>query len=531
MNPFVIFIIFIPILSFILLLVNFILAPHKPYREKITPFECGYHSFLAQTRAQVTISFFLFGLLFIIFDLEIVLIYPLTVSFYLNGTYGIFVAITFILLLGVGFVYEVGYDALKISTKQENYSQLEFMNKSLEFMNKSLTSCALNTNLQPLNSCASVTGYGFAHTNLKSSVIYSFIDPNPNNFRKIILVYFVYFILNIFNNWINRFIDRLALSPNVFKNNTIICIIKLFLNKFLDIINTNSVNFSLKKFSNNIDKFICNLFTYIAYFYCRNTTFFWVFNLFLITNVFALRYYIPQDETLYKDIFILNTFLITLQLCLTFYVYLNYVICPKNNIYVKLINIVLCLLIFSSLIVIIVFLVKIIPYIVKMFGGYSQNKGSGNNNGGPSNNNGGPSNNNGGPSNNNGGPKPDDDYTYTSAKRKRKKKVNDDRDNNDSHKDTNPDENETQESKNEHQIIQDPFDQLEFAAKQTDQNRAAELEIAAKQRDKKKRRADYDKERRANQTQEQKRWTNENHRKRRQERREREREKNKKEKE
>lgn len=120
MSPLIFFFLFIPILSMILLLVNFIFAPHKPYREKKTPFECGYHSFLAQNRNQFTILFFIFALLFLIFDIEIVLIYPFTVSSYFNGGYGYFGTIIFVLILALGFVFEIGKNALKIDTKQIN---------------------------------------------------------------------------------------------------------------------------------------------------------------------------------------------------------------------------------------------------------------------------------------------------------------------------------------------------------------------------------------------------------------------------
>lgn len=131
MSSLVFFLIFIPILSLILLLVNFFFAPHKPYREKKTPFECGYHSFLAQNRNQFTILFFIFALLFLIFDIEIVLIYPFTVSSCFNAGYGFFVAIIFILILALGFVYEIGKDALKIDTKQDNKSY-SFVRTKLE---------------------------------------------------------------------------------------------------------------------------------------------------------------------------------------------------------------------------------------------------------------------------------------------------------------------------------------------------------------------------------------------------------------
>ena len=112
------FLIFIPILSFILLAFNFLLAPHNPYKEKKTPFECGYHSFLSQNRTQFTISFFIFALLFLIFDLEIVLIYPYSVSSYANNIYGLIVMIIFTLIVTVGFIFELGKNALKIESKQ-----------------------------------------------------------------------------------------------------------------------------------------------------------------------------------------------------------------------------------------------------------------------------------------------------------------------------------------------------------------------------------------------------------------------------
>lgn len=118
MSSIIFFLIFVPILSVILLAVNFLLAPHNPYKEKKTPFECGYHSFLSQNRTQFTISFFIFALLFLIFDLEIVLIYPYSVSSYANNIYGLIIMIIFTLIVTVGFIFELGKNALKIESKQ-----------------------------------------------------------------------------------------------------------------------------------------------------------------------------------------------------------------------------------------------------------------------------------------------------------------------------------------------------------------------------------------------------------------------------
>ena len=112
------FIIFIPILSLVLLFVNLLLAPHNPYQEKDSVFECGFHSFLGQNRTQFSVSFFIFGLLFLLFDLEIILIYPYSVSGYNNDIYGLAIMMIFFVLLTLGFIFELGKNALTIDSRQ-----------------------------------------------------------------------------------------------------------------------------------------------------------------------------------------------------------------------------------------------------------------------------------------------------------------------------------------------------------------------------------------------------------------------------
>ena len=112
------FFIFIPLLAIILLAINLIFAPHNPYQEKDSAFECGFHSFLGQNRTQFSISFFIFALLFLLFDLEIVLIFPYAVSAFTNGIYGLLIMFVFFLVLTVGFAFELGKNALKIDSRQ-----------------------------------------------------------------------------------------------------------------------------------------------------------------------------------------------------------------------------------------------------------------------------------------------------------------------------------------------------------------------------------------------------------------------------
>src|ERR1700754_4646311 len=112
------FFVFIPILAVLLLLLNFIFAPHNPYEEKNSVFECGFHSFLGQNRSEFSISFFIFALLFLLFDLEILLIYPYVVSSYVNSIFGLIIMLIFFLVLTVGFAFELGKNALYIESKQ-----------------------------------------------------------------------------------------------------------------------------------------------------------------------------------------------------------------------------------------------------------------------------------------------------------------------------------------------------------------------------------------------------------------------------
>src|SRR3989337_2329817 len=116
------FFVFIPLLAIILLAVNLIFAPHNPYQEKDSAFECGFHSFLGQNRTQFSVSFFIFALLFLLFDLEILLVYPYSVSSYNNDIYGLIIMIVFFILLTLGFIFELGKNALSIESKQTSLS-------------------------------------------------------------------------------------------------------------------------------------------------------------------------------------------------------------------------------------------------------------------------------------------------------------------------------------------------------------------------------------------------------------------------
>ena len=122
--------IFVSILTLIFLLLNFVLAPHKPYQEKYNIFECGFHSFLGQNRTQFGIKFFIFALVYLLLDLEILVIYPFGLSSYENETYGLIIVLLFTGIITAGFVFELGKNALKIDSRQSS----DYLKKTTSFV-------------------------------------------------------------------------------------------------------------------------------------------------------------------------------------------------------------------------------------------------------------------------------------------------------------------------------------------------------------------------------------------------------------
>lgn len=131
MNTITLFLIFIPILVLILLGLNLLLAVHRPDAEKVSPYECGFSPVYGQTRNPFSISFYLVGILFLVFDIEILFVYPLASSLYSVQSYGFWILVIFFLILTLGFIYEFASGALYFTDKRSN-----IINKSGFFRRK-----------------------------------------------------------------------------------------------------------------------------------------------------------------------------------------------------------------------------------------------------------------------------------------------------------------------------------------------------------------------------------------------------------
>jgi NADH-quinone oxidoreductase subunit A len=83
---------------------NSVIGPRRMARHKQDPYECGLPSEIKRGM-RFGISFYLIAMLFILFDIEVVFLYPIAVELRAYGTYALAETIVFIVLLFVAFVY------------------------------------------------------------------------------------------------------------------------------------------------------------------------------------------------------------------------------------------------------------------------------------------------------------------------------------------------------------------------------------------------------------------------------------------
>jgi NADH-quinone oxidoreductase subunit A len=85
-------------------LINGVLGPRRPGAVKSEPYECGLPSDV-QRSFRFGVSFYLVAMLFILFDIEVIFLYPVAVQLDAFGTFALVETIVFIFLLLVAFVF------------------------------------------------------------------------------------------------------------------------------------------------------------------------------------------------------------------------------------------------------------------------------------------------------------------------------------------------------------------------------------------------------------------------------------------
>jgi NADH-quinone oxidoreductase subunit A len=104
---------YVPVLLFTVVAIGFaavtigastILSPRRLSARKLEPYECGVEP-VGSARQRFKIHFYLVAVLFILFDIEVVFLYPWAVAYRQLGLFGLVEMALFILILFVGYVY------------------------------------------------------------------------------------------------------------------------------------------------------------------------------------------------------------------------------------------------------------------------------------------------------------------------------------------------------------------------------------------------------------------------------------------
>lgn len=105
------------VLAIALLSLSKLLGPFRPNKNKLDPYESGMDP-VGDAADRYSIAFYLVAMEFIVFDLEVVFIYPWAVSFLEHGVGTLIAMVVFILILFVGLLYTVKVGTLDWDMKK-----------------------------------------------------------------------------------------------------------------------------------------------------------------------------------------------------------------------------------------------------------------------------------------------------------------------------------------------------------------------------------------------------------------------------
>ena len=91
----------------VLILLSALLGPRRPSPQKVSPYECGVTP-IGSARERFPIKFYLVAMLFIVFDIETIFLYPWAVTYRSSGSLMLFnfgEMAVFVAILLVGYIY------------------------------------------------------------------------------------------------------------------------------------------------------------------------------------------------------------------------------------------------------------------------------------------------------------------------------------------------------------------------------------------------------------------------------------------
>jgi NADH-quinone oxidoreductase subunit A len=104
---------YLPIFAFLALAIVFPVAtillaklvrPSAPFLQKLEAYECGIKA-ASDSRGRYTVRFYIIAILFVIFDVETIFLFPWAVKFKAMGIFGLIEMLVFLLILIVGYIW------------------------------------------------------------------------------------------------------------------------------------------------------------------------------------------------------------------------------------------------------------------------------------------------------------------------------------------------------------------------------------------------------------------------------------------
>jgi NADH-quinone oxidoreductase subunit A len=102
--PIFIFVAVVGVLIPITLLAAKLVRPENPNREKLMPYECGIDP-IDSARGRYTVRYYMIAILFVVFDVETIFLFPWAVKFKALGPFGLFEMLIFLGILIVGYIW------------------------------------------------------------------------------------------------------------------------------------------------------------------------------------------------------------------------------------------------------------------------------------------------------------------------------------------------------------------------------------------------------------------------------------------
>ncbi|MDD8016889.1 MAG: NADH-quinone oxidoreductase subunit A [Bacteroidota bacterium] len=100
------------LLGSVFLLLHRFLGPHRPNPEKLSTYESGMPP-VRSARERFSVKYYMVAVLFILFDIEVIFLYPWAVNFRTLGLFGYVEMVLFIVILLVGYLYILKKGALR----------------------------------------------------------------------------------------------------------------------------------------------------------------------------------------------------------------------------------------------------------------------------------------------------------------------------------------------------------------------------------------------------------------------------------